>query len=58
MSTRRCQAQITVEFHFKRILSTELLNETPAFETKSLDTFDGLEKRMQFFLFFFIFFVI
>ena len=43
-STRRCQAQITVEFHFKSILCTELLNKTPAFETKSLDKFDGQEK--------------
>ena len=34
MSTRRCQAQITVEFHFKCMLCTELLNKTPAFETK------------------------
>ena len=34
MSTRRCQAQITIEFHFKRMLCTELLNKTPAFETK------------------------
>ena len=34
MSTRRCQAKITVEIHFKRILCTELLNKTPAFETK------------------------
>ena len=34
MSTRRCQAQIAVEFHFKRMLCTELLNKTPAFETK------------------------
>ena len=34
MSTRRCQAQITVEFHLKQMLCTELLNKTPTFETK------------------------